>query len=313
MLEGPNLRGSQTAEGIPQRRELAAQDVQVLPLLIQLRREPLSLAPRLLGLPEELVVLRSKAGEFRLPAGQLGASLVPLGASGRELAGEVVRLSLLPGGLLGRSRDFRLRVEPVEEVPSGTLVVGGPGRLDDVLDQEFVAAGAANVMTGQVPPDAQRHRTRRANHGDAIGVLLADVRPIRRKLLGGRRHQVRGKCAKLVLAMLALDEVAAPRVLDPQADEAVGANGHKVRGHLAHGSSSAFAGVEIRGAEGKNGNTAPAAGALLSIFVRETPGFQRTIDPAKLAWSEESAQSSGFRCASLGTGSMTEGLDRPLT
>ena len=120
LLESPNLRGSQTAEGVPQRRELTAQDVQVLPLLIQLRREPLSLAPRLLRLPEELVVLRSKAGEFLLPAGQLGASLVPLGGDGRELAGEVGRLSLLPGGLLGRSRDFRLRVEPVEEVPSGT-------------------------------------------------------------------------------------------------------------------------------------------------------------------------------------------------
>ena len=197
LLESPGLRGSQAAEGVPQRLELAAQDVQVLPLLIQLRREPLPLAACLLRLREELVVLRSKAGEFLLPAGQLGASLVPLGADGRELAGEVGRLSLLPAGLLGRSRDFRLRVELVEEIPSGSRG-GRAWALDDVLDQEFVAAGAANVMTGQFPPDAQRHRTRRANHGDAIGVLLADVRPICRKPLGGgRRHQVRGEMRNL--------------------------------------------------------------------------------------------------------------------
>ena len=277
--ESLNLSGSKTAKGIPERREFSAQVLMVLPLLVQFRLEPLLLAASLLDLLQDRVVFRLKTSVFlfaarrkpprsasgprrvRLktavlfPGGQFGATCR---AEGRKLADQLGSLTDVSRGLDGRTRDFRLPVKPVEEMPLCTLGPGCSGRFHDVLDQKFVAACLAqDMMTGISPADAQGCRARRASHGNAPGLRVAGVDGTSRELFGaGRCHQIRSKSAERVLAILAADVVAAVRMPDPQADEAVGANGHKVRGHLAHGSSSADTGVNIRGAEAENWITA---------------------------------------------------------
>ncbi len=230
----------------------------VLPLLVQFRLEPLLLAASLLDLLQDRVVFRLKTSVFLFPGGQFGANLVALGAEGRKLADQLGSLTDVSRGLDGRTRDFRLPVKPVEEMPLCTLGPGRSGRFHDVLDQKFVAACLAqDMMTGIGPADAQGCRARRASHGNAPSLRVAGVDGTSRELFGaGRCHQIRSKSAERVLAILAADVVAAVRMPDPQADEAVGANGHKVRGHLAHGSSSADTGVNIRGAEAENWITA---------------------------------------------------------
>ena len=160
-----------------------------MPLLVQFLLEPLSLAARLLGLLQDRPEFRPEAVAFLVPVGQLGPSLVALGAEGRKLVLQIGLLGRVRGGLPGRAGDFRIPVKPVEEVAFRTLGTRWPGGFHDVLDQELVAAHLAlDVMTGIVLPDAQGHRAGGANHGNAVGLGFAEVRVPRRELFGGRRR-----------------------------------------------------------------------------------------------------------------------------
>jgi hypothetical protein len=184
----------------------------------------------------------------------LGLKGLVLGSNGSELTGEIRTLTTrYRGRHRGGTRMSRMSVKSVEEI---SLVVSRhcrQGRFHDVLDEKLVIAGLApNMVTSVRAADTQRSRTCRANHGDPIDLVIAGLHRAWRKLLGGGRfQQVRSQGAKLVFAMLAADVVAAVRMLDPKANQAVGANRHEVLGHLAHGTSSADTGADSRELRGR--------------------------------------------------------------
>jgi hypothetical protein len=115
-------------------------------------------------------------------------------------------------------------------------------RLHHAWDQElFFAMAAPNISTCISGPYPQGGRTARTNHRHTINLGTDRVH----HQDGGRgfvvtrgRRKIRREGLELVIAVLAADVAAAPGILDPQADLAVGTDRDKLRRRLDHGFSS---------------------------------------------------------------------------
>ena len=210
------------------------------PVALTFRLEQLILAPKLLEPGTDGVAFHPDPNAVFLESAEIGENPTELPTDRLELT-----LGDSPCGLAGLRIGmsvFELPVKLVQEIGVNTPQVRLSLRLHHAWDQElFFAIGAPDISTCISGPYPQGGRTARTNHRHTINLGTDRVH----HQDGGRgfvvtrgRRKIRREGLELVIAVLAADVAAAPGILDPQADLAVGTARDKLRRRLVHGFSS---------------------------------------------------------------------------